>query len=169
MSTQWEEALKKYIGLCQSSPTGLVWIARPSPNSRSRKGDPAITAEDKDGYYTSKFKAKNVKAHRVVFFLVHGYWPTQVDHINGNVKDNNPENLREITSLENNHNRYRKCKGYRWHKGMKKYHVRINLNYVSYDIGYFDTEQEARDAYLQAKKMYHPTVLPGYYEINDHA
>ena len=43
--------------------------------------------------------------HRVVWLLVKGRLPKQIDHINGDRKDNRIENLREVSQSENDANR----------------------------------------------------------------
>ena len=42
--------------------------------------------------------------HRAVWAVVHGYFPKVIDHINGNPYDNRIENLREVSTSENNKN-----------------------------------------------------------------
>jgi len=44
------------------------------------------------------------KSHRIIWLLVHGYWPNQIDHINGNGLDNRIINLRDVTPEENARN-----------------------------------------------------------------
>ena len=39
--------------------------------------------------------------HRLVFFLVYGRFPKEIDHINGIKTDNRIENLREVSGSEN--------------------------------------------------------------------
>ena len=39
--------------------------------------------------------------HRLVFFLVYGRFPKEIDHINGLKTDNRIENLREVSGSEN--------------------------------------------------------------------
>lgn len=57
---------------------------------------------DKDGYLIIKVKGHQFKAHRIVWFLCKGYWPTkEIDHINRNRTDNRIENLRECTRQQN--------------------------------------------------------------------
>tara|TARA_R110002110_G_scaffold402268_1_gene619475 strand:- start:58 stop:654 length:597 start_codon:yes stop_codon:yes gene_type:complete len=51
--------------------------------------------------------SKNLLAHRVAFFLYHGYypvWPNSVDHINHDGCDNRIVNLREVTAREQSMN-----------------------------------------------------------------
>ncbi len=43
--------------------------------------------------------------HRLVFFLVYGRFPEEIDHINGIKTDNRIENLREVNGSENCRNR----------------------------------------------------------------
>ena len=43
--------------------------------------------------------------HRLVFFLVTGRFPKEIDHINGIKTDNRIENLREVSGSENCQNR----------------------------------------------------------------
>ena len=47
----------------------------------------------------------DIKLHQLVWVLVYGRFPKQIDHINGNPKDNRVENLREVTRSENDMNR----------------------------------------------------------------
>ena len=42
--------------------------------------------------------------HRAVWAVVHGYLPMIIDHINGDPYDNRMENLREVSTSENNMN-----------------------------------------------------------------
>ena len=48
---------------------------------------------------------KNLRYHRIVFALVYGEFPKEIDHINGNKHDNRIENLRSCSSEENLENR----------------------------------------------------------------
>jgi len=43
--------------------------------------------------------------HRLVFFLVYGRFPKEIDHLNGIKTDNRIENLREVSGSENCQNR----------------------------------------------------------------
>lgn len=56
------------------------------------------------GYGRLWFDGKKHQAHRVVFYLCHGYWPQLpmvVDHVCNRKGCVNPEHLRELTQSQN--------------------------------------------------------------------
>jgi HNH endonuclease/AP2 domain len=118
-----------------------------------------ITMIDAEGYvacqlYINK-KRHIIKAHRLAWFLYHGELPSnQVDHKDGIKTNNKIDNLRDVTNHQNQWNKT-SVKGYTWDKNAKKFHARIHINYKEIHLGRFNTEQEARSAYLEAKKKYH--------------
>ena len=105
------------------------------------------------GITTAKGNYKTLLSHRM---LMNEPIDMLVDHINTDGLDNRKSNLRIATDQVNQHNR--KSNGYSWAKHAKKYKVRIKLNNKSIHVGYYNTEDEARAAYLEAKKKYHPTA-----------
>lgn len=78
----------------------------------------------------------------------------QADHIYHNTLDNRKAKLRIVTNQQNSFN-HKDNKGYSWHKHHKKYLARIRINDKLIFLGYFTKEEDARKAYLQAKKQYH--------------
>ena len=80
----------------------------------------------------------------------------EVDHINGLRHDNRRCNMRIVTRSENIQN-MRSAKGYTWQKKVGKYQAKIKLNNKTIYLGLYNTADEARQAYLDAKKIYHPT------------
>jgi hypothetical protein len=102
-------------------------------------------------------KQVNKKVHRLI---AQAYLPEysedlQIDHIDRCRTNNNILNLRMVTRSENLHNT--DAKGYCFNKSKNKWQAQICINYKLKNLGYFDTEDEARQAYLDAKKLYHPT------------
>ena len=77
----------------------------------------------------------------------------ELDHENRNKKDNRISNLRILTRSEQQHNR--EAKGYYFYKRTGKYMSRIQVENKTIFLGYYETEEEARQAYLQAKEKYH--------------
>lgn len=150
-----EAYIREYLRYDPESPTGLRWMR--SPLGGKKAGEPAFTAKNpRWRYYVGSCKGKLLRAHRVVWFLVHGEWPDQVDHINGDRNDNRIENLRAATSQINNQNRT--ARGYILEKRTGKYRAQIKTRGVTTTLGYFATPEEARAAYLEAKKIHHPTA-----------
>lgn len=150
-----DEVLREYIGLDARSPSGLIWI-KYKKGLKVKVGAPAMAALHKSGYYAGGICSKAFLAHRLVFFLAHGYWPENVDHIDGVRTNNSLDNLRAVTRTENCHNR-RTAKGYSFHKRQKKWNAYIQVNNKLIQLGSFHTEEAARSAYIEAKKIHHPT------------
>ena len=91
--------------------------------------------------------------HRLILGLKYGD-KRQGDHLNHHTLDNRRTNIRVVSCSENQHNRH--GKGFRWRK--KKYEAYIAVNGTQKHLGRFDDPAEARTAYLQAKRIYHPTT-----------
>jgi len=58
----------------------------------------------KVGYKQTNLKGKKFYLHRIVWFMVYGYVPEQIDHINHDTLDNRAENLRPSDNTSNGHN-----------------------------------------------------------------
>jgi 5-methylcytosine-specific restriction endonuclease McrA len=97
----------------------------------------------------------NLKAHQFAWYCVYGNCDTEeIDHINGIKDDNRICNLRSVTHQKNLWNR-KNDKGYHWNKNANKWKAQITFNNKQIYLGYFNTEQEAKQAYLNAKEKYH--------------
>ena len=76
---------------------------------RNRKNQVIKGFEESKGYLRLNVRGNGtrheIKLHRLVWVLVYGRFPKQIDHINGNPKDNRIENLREVNQSENDMNR----------------------------------------------------------------
>ena len=106
------------------------------------------------GYVRCSNKGTTTLAHRMV---MNEPKDLQLDHINGNKCDNRKANLRIVTIQQNQHN-MRSAKGYSWIKRDRRYQAKITINKKTIHLGYFHTEDEARAAYLEAKRKHHPTA-----------
>ena len=155
MSEQRVSGIGDFLVVDTSSPTGLRWIKRPK-YSKVCIGDVAFTSvgHSAPGYYQGMFNGVQLKAHRVVFFLTHGYWSYVVDHLDGNPLNNNPANLRACSLSENQHNVI--ARGTR--RNGKSWQVNIQVDGKRQTFGAYATEELAHAAYLEAKRILHPTA-----------
>jgi hypothetical protein len=74
-----------------------------------------------------------------------------VDHRDDDKLDNRRKNLRHITQ-SHNVRRSPKHTGYYWSEPNMKWRVQITINNKQHHLGYYTTEQQARRAYLNARK-----------------
>ena len=95
-----------------------------------------------------------LKAHQFAWYYMYKECVEEIDHINGIRDDNRIINLRSVTRQQNQWNR-KTAKGYYLDKKTNKFNSQIYLNRKRIRLGYFDTEEEARNAYLKAKEKYH--------------
>lgn len=99
-------------------------------------------------------KMYSIHAHTLSWYLYYNEVPNLIDHINRIKTDNRIENLRNVNQTINCINRSN-VKGYHLHKPTNKYRARIVINKKQITIGYFETQQDAHEAYIEAKKIYH--------------
>lgn len=111
-------------------------IDRESPSGLSRINGKPVGYLKKTGYWTLcvrvEGKAHYLMIHRVVWELANGPIPDglQIDHIDRNKQNNLIENLRVVTSAENNQNKGAFCTNKLGIKHINKRHDR-NLYTVS--------------------------------------
>jgi hypothetical protein len=95
-----------------------------------------------------------------VYLYVHGRIPEQINHKNGILSDDRPENLREVTASQRNMSKIAGRlgrdlpKGVSQHKWVKTnpFYARIKANGKTVHLGYFATPEEAAAAYDAAAK-----------------
>lgn len=119
---------------------------------------PAGTA-DRRGYRSVLFEKKSYKAHRLIWFIVHGEWPQSVDHIDGNPSNNSLNNLRAVTHAENMKNQRRRASasgatGVYFRKHLRKWVARIRADGRDLHLGAFVTKKEAVAARAAAQVLY---------------
>lgn len=103
--------------------------------------------------FTEDYKEYSCQAHRLAWYIVTGKIADTIDHINRIRNDNRFINLRDVNTQKNGFNR--KANGYTFVKKTQKYKAAIGINYKQVYLGHYDTEEEASQAYLDAKKIYH--------------
>lgn len=121
----------------------------------------AFASLDFYGYAIGRVFNVDLKAHRVIFAIHYGFWPTnQIDHINGVRSDNRIENLREVTNKENhrnmkiNSNNSSGHMGIVWDKARKKWQSSIVVNGRNKHLGRFSDITDAIAARKAAEIKY---------------
>jgi hypothetical protein len=137
----------------------FTWkVSRPGCKAGSLAGSVGL-----HGYLTIRLGRKQIRAHRLAWFLAYGAWPTgEIDHINCNRLDNRLENLRVVDRAGNSQNRRSAHKdsshgflGAAWNPQHKRWQAKIVANKVRHHLGYFDTAEAAHEAYMAAKRRLH--------------
>jgi hypothetical protein len=134
-------------------------------NKRSGKCKRIDTLKPNEGYIRVRLRDDNSKeklfyVHRIVYKAYHPEWNIDdtcqdncIDHIDRNRLNNHIDNLRVVTTQENCFNT--NAKGCHYNKHHKKWGAQISSNRKRKHIGYYETEAEAHQAYLEAKSIYH--------------
>lgn len=125
----------------------LIWIS----NLHSKRVVPKSRAGslNKKGYRDITLYSTSYKEHHLVWFIHHGYWAKELDHINQIRDDNRIENLREVTKAENARNRKRRKEtitgenGIWYNRKTKKYVAEITFNGKKVYQKSFDDPDEA--------------------------
>lgn len=129
------------------------------------KNKAALGTKRKDGYMQIFVNGGPHLSHRLAWLYMYGYNSSKyIDHID-NVKSNNCiSNLRECTNSENlqnrispqSNNKTSKYLGVTFEKQTNKFRAQICIKGKRINIGRFNTEIEAYQAYLSKKHEIHP-------------
>jgi len=115
-------------------------------------GSPIGTLNDK-GYLVAYIDSKQYRVHQLVWFLHHGEFLKEIDHIDRNRSNNRLINLRPCLRLENCGNtspRVHKYKGVTFCKTTQKWKAQIGIDYRNVNLGRFQTIEEAALVYNNA-------------------
>ena len=137
----WEEADAAFY--CRD---GLLYRKVATVNCRPL--DEPVGTLRPSGYAEVSYRGELWKVHRIVFLLAYGFMPPEVDHANGNTRDNRPENLRAATRSQNTMNARKRrdntsgVKGVTWSAQKGKWKARIQVNGKRLHAGFSDDPQE---------------------------
>jgi len=144
IKTLTQENLKEWLDYNPS--TGI--FTRKKYKSKTNK----TGGIDGYGYIHIGLNGNQYKAHQLAWLYYYGeHQKGQIDHINCNRQDNRIENLRDVDATINALNRS-SAKGV--YKHFDKYRARIKINGKHLHLGLFDSENQATQVYLDAKKQY---------------
>jgi hypothetical protein len=115
----------------------------------------------KGTYVLLRFNKILYRAHRIAWLFEYGEFPEGlIDHKDGNGLNNCIANLRIATHYQNMQNRRKSHKNSSSLMGVSekkgKYQSSIMTNRKRLYIGFFDTPEEAHQAYLTKKRELHP-------------
>jgi len=151
----FQTMLRHYLNYCPD--TGV--FTRAVNRSQYKAGTLAGSVNNL-GYVMIGFFGKMRSAHRLAWIITHGEIPKglMIDHINGNKADNRIANLRLVTRAENGFNRH-STQAESGHIGVyrsrDRWRARIHRHGKRFELGSFDTMDEAKEAYLIAKRDMH--------------
>ena len=145
----------------------LTWNAiNPDPKNWNKQhaGKPAFTTEIR-GYLCGAVNRVLLRAHRVAWAIHYGNWPeVEIDHINGNKKDNRLLNLRDVSASENRRNQKMNTRNQSGKTGVcfiqsrNKWRALISHAGQRVDLGSFDDRASAVAAREMAEAQF------GYHE-----
>lgn len=144
----------------------LIWKERTAaqmPHERNRNtwngryaGKPAINHLAKNGYRFGCLLGHGVSAHRVIFAMAHGYYPAEIDHIDGNRANNKLSNLRAVTRIQNAQNKKLPASNTSGYCGVRtrgnKWVAQIKFDTKYIFLGAFSSIDEARAARQAAER-----------------
>lgn len=146
------DILNKILLIDGTIPNGLRW--KQSNCGRAKINNPA-GSKNKTGYWYVKINNIRYRSHRIIYMMVNNIKLTStdiIDHIDRNKENNKIDNLRHVTSSENNRNRTkRKTKSTSIYKGVtynnSRWYSQITINYNTIKLGNYKTEIEAAKSY----------------------
>lgn len=183
----------EYLRLCfaYAPETGeLTWMPRPREHFKTAHGHQVFLSRyagkpsgsvSLGGYVVVGLDGRVYRAHRVIWAIVTGRWPSKdIDHVNLDRRDNRWENLRDVEYLDNSHRQSRRTDnkssvtGVHYHSGKGKWCAQIGGGKLRVSLGTFDSFEEAVAARQAANIKYgyaynhggdknhvQPVVLPG--------
>lgn len=110
----------------------------------------------KSGYKRIGINGKVHYSHRLIYLYHYGYIPNEIDHINRSQSDNRIENLRDVTTSQNqmnckpNINSSSIYKGVSLYKASNKWVANIKINGKRKYLGLFINEIDAAKVYNKA-------------------
>lgn len=162
MKTLTIEQLKKEISY--DPLTGNFTRLTKPLKSKNKLGLIRGTVKAPTGHLRTTVAGKEYPLQRLAWFYSYGEWPEIADHINGIPTDNRLANLRNTCRHGNVQNQHAphitNTSGYlgvNYRKDKKKFVAEISVNNKKKHLGYFHCPKEAHEAYLDAKRKYHPT------------
>jgi hypothetical protein len=145
----------------------LIWRVRPPQHFATQRACSTFNARYAGTVAGSKSRScvsvkvldRLHKAHRIVWALTHGAWPTEtLDHVNRDPHDNRVANLRRASNRQNQYNRGPNRNNTSGYKGVSyfvrndKWGAQIYRDKKAVFLGLYDTPEGAAAAYDRAAR-----------------
>lgn len=136
----------------------LYW--KEKSNRKVIVGKQVKTYLSNSGYRLFGFMRKTRIHHRMIFAWHHGYFPAQVDHIDGNPANNCIENLRACNQFQNQANRKANksnksgYKNVNWDDRSQAWEVKFLCNGQRMHFGYFKDIELAGLVAIEARNKH---------------
>lgn len=132
------------------------WFTNRYSRGRAVAGSRA-GAETGHGYRRIIIGYNKYYEHHLAWLYIHGVWPGELDHADGNGCNNRIANLRECSRTENNFNSRRATgavglSGAYLDKRTLKWYSQIQVGGKIRRLGNFDSPEEAHEAYMVARE-----------------
>jgi len=167
---------QNYLNECfmYNSETGeLIWKNRPIDHFKSlhscnrlnsacagKKAGGLVKGWGETKYQVINLDGKKFKAHRIIWKMINGVDPEEIDHINGNGLDNRVVNLRDVTRSGNGKNKKIQVSnssglsGVYWHKSNQYWCAQIGSEGKRIFLGGFEDKFEAYCSRKSAEGRY---------------
>jgi hypothetical protein len=142
----------------------LTWRVQTNSTPQGKKAGTVVKhkVEGYTSYISVTILGDPYKAHRIIWLLQTGSWPSKhIDHIDGDGLNNSWSNLREVTASQNLMNQRVRSdsasgiKGVSYDKARNVWYVYIDVDRKRKHLGRYETKDEAAAARLAAEKIYH--------------
>lgn len=122
---------------------------------RARMKVGSVAGADNGRYIQLSLGPKKILAHRAAWFFHYGEWPEQqIDHLDGNGKNNAISNLELVSGRENVNRGVQRHKKSGLPRGVTTQYGRFRakawINGKEVYLGYYDTPEQAHQVYLNA-------------------
>lgn len=156
---------ERLLELLSYNPDTGEFVWRKYKGSHAGAGDIAGASAIKGRYSSIAIDQRPYLAHRLAWFYAYGVWPEfEIDHKDGDGKNNCLSNLRDVPHVINMQNirvakkMSRSCElmGVSMAATPGKFTAGLTAFGKHIHVGTFETEEAAHLAYLQAKRLHHP-------------
>ena len=153
------DLIRRVLAYCPETGR-FTWLVQ-----RGTKRPGSAAGSNLDSYHAVTVAGTTFRSHRLAVLFMTGCFPDRhmdVDHRDGNKRNNAWVNLRVVTRTVNTQNLQRAHKsnrsgllGAHWNSQESKWQSHIKINGVNVYLGRFDTAQKAHEAYMTQKRKHH--------------